>query len=1011
MNKFYASLLLVFLLPLLMQAQTEKYQSTSKLKHHMTDEEAKMRHLIGRDFTPTDPPPAPVQSIAEFAPQKGVLVRYPFGIPIALIKELSMGDQVTTIVADQIEENTVVSQYQSNGVNMDNCNFLHAPTDSYWTRDYGPWFILDGNNEIAIVDFPYNRPRPNDDNLPGFVADMMDVPMYGMDLIHTGGNWMCDGMGEGASTDLVWQENPTLSQQQVDNLVDDYLGVTDYHVVDDPNNTYIDHIDCWGKFLDVDKILIRAVPSSHPQYADLEDMAAYWAEQICSYGYNFNVIRVYAPDDQPYSNSLILNNKVYVPITNSQWDDDALQTYEEAMPGYTVNGFYGSWESTDALHCRTHEMADKEMLYMYHQVVYGEIPQGEPIDIECTIKALSGQSLKPDSVLVFYQVNGGSWQTTALTSAGNDQYTATIPQASNGSTVRYYLYAADESGRTTRHPFIGAADPHEFSIGAPTYPTIAVTPFMINRTCLTGNTCGGEIIVSNMGASELIFTTSIEEDAKDFLRFTLNDTPENWERNTLTEAKSSEVLVESDGQVSSLNVSFDYSVNNYPFENSVWLKAPSGKKARIANGLQNGNYSITADAFKGESMQGRWSLWIEDNYGDGGAQMTDITFSVAAQNQRDNWISVDPANGTVEPEGEMSIDYTLDATNLEEGFYTGRIIIESNDPDTPEFTLSVNFQVVEPSDLKLNPDTIWFSNREDIENGKTFYIANRDIQNHDLLAMNHEGENDVFAWAIDPWTIDLPTYIPKRDSIELTVKPGALDPWPTTTEMAYDSILVTSELSTQKLVIALDPLALYRDVVIAPDTLKFLTEESIYEGRTFTMTNPCPDSLEITNLPYLSEGQMFWIEDYPGENHFWMQASSEEEYLVRAPIAVESMVNIAYDSLMIETEAGMHKIIIQVDLDLIIGIREQEALPEFSINPNPARNIAQIQLNMKSNEHMSLDLYDNKGGFVAHIFDGMLSAGDHPIALHSESIPEGLYFLMLETASGKRTVEKVLVVK
>ena len=258
MNKFYASLLLVFLLPLLTQAQTKKYQSTSKLKHHMTAEEAKMRHLIGRDFTPTDPPPAPVHSIAEFASQKGVLVRYPFGIPIALIKELSMGDQVTTIVADQIEENTVISQYQSNGVNMDNCNFLHAPTDSYWTRDYGPWFILDGNNEIAIVDFPYNRPRPNDDNLPGFVADMMDVPMYGMDLIHTGGNWMCDGMSEGASTDLVWQENPTLSQQQVDNLVDDYLGVTDYHVVDDPNNTYIDHIDCWGKFLDVDKILTAA---------------------------------------------------------------------------------------------------------------------------------------------------------------------------------------------------------------------------------------------------------------------------------------------------------------------------------------------------------------------------------------------------------------------------------------------------------------------------------------------------------------------------------------------------------------------------------------------------------------------------------------------------------------------------------------------------------------------------------------------------------------------------------
>ena len=48
--------------------------------------------------------------------------------------------------------------------------------------------------------------------------------------------------------------------------MEDYYGIETYHVVPDPNNTYIDHIDCWGKYLSPTKVLIREVPNSHPQF-------------------------------------------------------------------------------------------------------------------------------------------------------------------------------------------------------------------------------------------------------------------------------------------------------------------------------------------------------------------------------------------------------------------------------------------------------------------------------------------------------------------------------------------------------------------------------------------------------------------------------------------------------------------------------------------------------------------------------------------------------------------------
>ena len=31
---------------------------------------------------------------------------------------------------------------ENNGVNMNNVEFIIGPTDSYWTRDYGPWWVV-----------------------------------------------------------------------------------------------------------------------------------------------------------------------------------------------------------------------------------------------------------------------------------------------------------------------------------------------------------------------------------------------------------------------------------------------------------------------------------------------------------------------------------------------------------------------------------------------------------------------------------------------------------------------------------------------------------------------------------------------------------------------------------------------------------------------------------------------------------------------------------------------------
>jgi agmatine/peptidylarginine deiminase len=483
------------------------------LGHWLSYEESQLQVDLSRDFYPTEPPIGPVRNVAEFEPMEGVLIRYPFGINYNLIAEMSQETVVTTIVANQSQQNSVTNSYNSNGVNIANCNFLIAPSDSWWTRDYGPWYVADGNNEVGIVNFPYNRPqRPNDNDIPIEMANFLGIDLFGMDLIHTGGNYMTDGMGISASSDLVVAENPSLTVAQIDQFVLDYLGVETYHKVPDPNGTYIDHIDCWGKFLDVDKILIREVPPTHSQYDEIEATVAYFEAQTSSYGTPYEIYRVNTPYDQPYTNSLILNNRVFVPITgNATYDNAALQVYEDAMPGYEILGFYGSWASTDALHCRTKGTADRNMLYIRHIPLQGEQPQRPDYEIEAEIIPYSGLPVYTDSLLVYYKVDGGEYTSVQMILVEDVTYVGIIPSQPQGTEVAYFIHAADEFGQSRNHPFIGAHDPHIFIAGGQVPAELVIDPEFFEVEMQPDEILIEYLELKNIGEAALSYTISLSE--------------------------------------------------------------------------------------------------------------------------------------------------------------------------------------------------------------------------------------------------------------------------------------------------------------------------------------------------------------------------------------------------------------------------------------------------------------------------------------------------------------------
>jgi len=426
----------------------------------LTNQEKNNIHIIyemGRD---TDPPIGPIRNIAEYERMSGVLIRYPFGISLDIIRELSE-DIIIYCLVSASSQNAASNSMISGNVNMENVEFVIGATDSYWTRDYGPWWVVDGNRNMSIVDFTYNRPRPNDNLAPFKMSEFLNVPYYSVDIVHCGGNYMTDGYGISASTNLVIEEND-MSVNEINDIMNTYYGVETYHMLEDPNNTYIDHIDCWGKYLSPTKILIREVPNSHPQYNQIEQVADYFSESLNNWGENWEVFRVWTPNNQPYTNSIIVNNKVLVPIMNSSWDDDALSVYESALPGYEVIGFTGTWESTDALHCRIKGIPDLEMMQLFHNPLNDSIAplQLDGYKIEVDVDNLSNSGIDQGLVKIFWksdlmQVYDSSQLNIFAITGQLESYVGYIPPQAIETNINYYIQVSDSSGRIESSPLAG----------------------------------------------------------------------------------------------------------------------------------------------------------------------------------------------------------------------------------------------------------------------------------------------------------------------------------------------------------------------------------------------------------------------------------------------------------------------------------------------------------------------------------------------------------------------------
>jgi hypothetical protein len=94
-----------------------------------------------------------------------------------------------------------------------------------------------------------------------------------------------------------------------------------------------------------------------------------------------------------------------------------------------------------------------------------------PYAVNCSIT--SNYSLITDQLQLHWNLDGGpTFTEVVLTPFGGDDYTSEIPAQPYGTTVYYYLSAADTGGNASTHPSGAPTELHSFHVGPDTTPPV-----------------------------------------------------------------------------------------------------------------------------------------------------------------------------------------------------------------------------------------------------------------------------------------------------------------------------------------------------------------------------------------------------------------------------------------------------------------------------------------------------------------------------------------------------------
>lgn len=465
-------------------------------EHEKTIMDAYLKSFNDRGIT-TPPPFSNIRTAAEWEEVQALVITWTGSMNSIHSQIVDAAQEECLVIIHCSDSNSVKSTLSGNGVPDVNIDYIEVGYNSIWIRDYGANTMYNNYVEdLFLVDWMYNRPRPLDDVIPDAYAAHLGIDLYSMtsgptDIMSTGGNWMTDGDEIAFSSELILDENdgngpyslayPNHSEPALDQLFDDWMGITEYIKMTVLPYDDIHHIDMHMKIIDEQTLLVGKYPDGVSDGPQIEANLQYVLSNFTTkFGTPFTVHRIDQPSSvagnfpgpgnayyRTYANQTFVNNTILLPTYRAEYDDPAVAILEDIMPGYNIvqidvdNSGQNLISQGGAIHCITHTVGVSDPLYISHQKLEDTNDDQNPYQASAFVKHKDGIS----GVSIWYTTTlGGTYVEVPMTNTSGDDWDGLIPAQPDGTTVYYYIEGTAVGGKQVTHPMTAPAGYHKFTV-------------------------------------------------------------------------------------------------------------------------------------------------------------------------------------------------------------------------------------------------------------------------------------------------------------------------------------------------------------------------------------------------------------------------------------------------------------------------------------------------------------------------------------------------------------------
>jgi len=304
---------------------------------------------------------------------------------IELAKHITTQQKLVIVAHNSALKMHITALLNSANISLNRVHFVVTPTNDTWARDHGPLTCsaIDSPEQLKVYDFTFNgwgnkfeSALDNQINRT-LVKELSSKKNHyqALDMVLEGGGIEINEHGVLLTTSeclLNKNRNPNLNPSDIEALLKEHLGATDFLWVDHgylAGDDTDSHIDTLVRFAPNNTLVyVQCDDKNDEHFSALNTMQKQLQSFKTADRTPYKLIELPWPkavyDDEntrlpaTYANYLIINNAVLVPTYNDVNDQRALAQVQKAYPDHTIIGVncLPIIEQFGSLHCITMQL-------------------------------------------------------------------------------------------------------------------------------------------------------------------------------------------------------------------------------------------------------------------------------------------------------------------------------------------------------------------------------------------------------------------------------------------------------------------------------------------------------------------------------------------------------------------------------------------------------------------------------------------------------------------------------